>query len=115
MRRIFQAAAWLLALAIVVLSLSPPSMRPTTGGGHDFEHVLIFLLTGLAFGFGYPGRGYVLVIALLAFAAAIEIAQNWVPGRHARASDFLIDAGASCVGVGLAYALSKVRADRVQT
>jgi VanZ family protein len=106
----FRAAAWLLALAIVVLSLSPPSLRPITALGHGFEHVLIFLITGTAFGFGYPGRVQFLATALVAFAATIEVAQNWVPGRHARASDFLLDAGASCVGIGLAYALSKFRA-----
>jgi VanZ family protein len=109
MRWIFQATAWLLVLIIVVLSLSPPSLRPQTGAGHNFEHVTIFLITGAAFGFGYPGRGRFLTIALLAFSAAIEIAQNWVPGRHARASDFLFDAGASCLGLGLAYALAKFR------
>jgi len=110
MQRTFRAAAWLLALAIVVLSLGLPSLRPVTGIGHDFEHVLISLILGTAFGFGYPGRGQFLAIALVAFAATIEIAQNWAPGRHARASDFLLDAGASCVGIGLGYALSKLKA-----
>jgi hypothetical protein len=66
MERIFQAAAWLLAGTIVVLSLSPPSVQPVTGAAHALEHFLIFLATGLA---------------LSTFAAAIEIAQNWVPGR----------------------------------
>jgi len=109
MQRFVQVAAWLLALVIVVLSLSPPSLRPVTGVGHNFEHVLIFLTTGAAFGFGYPGRVQLSAIALPIFAAAIEIAQNWVPGRHARTSDFLFDAGALCVGVGIAYALSRIR------
>jgi VanZ family protein len=36
-----------------------------------------------------------------------EVAQNWVPGRHARMSDFLVDAAALCLGVGLSYLLSK--------
>ena len=109
MRRIFQAAAWLLAVVIVVLSLSPPALRPQTGAGHNFEHVAIFLITGMAFGFGYPGRAKVLAIGLLAFVAAIEISQIWVPGRHARASDFVFDAVASYVGLGLAYVLEKSR------
>jgi hypothetical protein len=46
LQRIFQVAAWLLVLAIVVLSLDPPVSRPITGAGHDFEHL-----------FGYSGDG----------------------------------------------------------
>src|SRR6266511_4420999 len=104
MQKIFQAAAWLLAGTIVVLSLSPPSVRPTTGAAHGLEHFLIFLATGMAFGLGYSRRAALLAIALPIFAAAIELAQNWVPGRHARMSDFLVDAASSCLGVGLSYA-----------
>src|SRR5215471_15404193 len=110
MQRIFQPAAWLLAGTFVVLSLDPPSVRPVTGAAHDLEHLLIFLATGMAFGLGYPRRVWLLTIALPTFAAAIEIAQNWVPGRHARMSDFLVDAAASCFGVGLSYASLKLRA-----
>jgi len=50
-QEIFQTVAWLLAGTIVVLSL-----RPTTGAAHDLEHFLIFLATGMAFGFGYSRR-----------------------------------------------------------
>jgi VanZ family protein len=110
MQKIFQAAAFLLAGTIVALSLSPASIRPTTGAPHDLEHVLIFLATGTAFGFGYPHRFGLLTIALLTFAAAIEVAQTWVPGRHARMSDFVVDAAASCLGLGLTYVFSKLRA-----
>src|SRR6516162_3629086 len=106
MQKIFQAAAWLLAATIVVLSLGPPSVRPATGATHDLEHLLIFLATGIAFGLGYPRRVWLLTIALPTFAAAIEVAH----GRHARMSDFLVDAAASCLRVGLSYASLKLRA-----
>jgi VanZ family protein len=109
MQRIFQAVAWLLAATIVVLSLGPPHPFGQ-GATHDLEHLLIFLATGMAFGLGYPRRVWLLTIALPIFAAAIEVAQNWVPGRHARISDFLVDAAASCLGVGLSYASLKLRA-----
>src|SRR5262249_19135487 len=111
MQRIFQAVAWLLAGIIVVLSLSPASVRPTTGAPHDLEHLLIFLATGMAFGFGYPDRFRLpTIIAQPTFAAAIEVAQIWAPGRHARMSDFLVDAAASCLGVGLSYAFVRPKA-----
>ena len=71
LQRFFQVVAWLLALAIVMLSLGPPSTRPVTGAGHNFEHLLIFVATGAAFGLGYPRRFLLLPVALLAFTGAI--------------------------------------------
>jgi len=100
--------AWLLALAIVMLSVGPPPTRPVTGAGHNLEHLLIFAATGAAFGFGYPRRFLLLPIGLLAFTAVIEVAQMMVPSRHARLSDFLTDAAASWVGIGLAFVLVKI-------
>jgi VanZ family protein len=114
-QRLFQVTAWLLALAIVVLSLGPPSTRPVTGAGHNLEHLLIFLATGLAFGLGYPRRFWLLPIALLAFTAAIEIAQIYVSGRHARLSDFLVDVAALYVGLGLSYLLVKLTAATIES
>jgi VanZ family protein len=110
LQRLFQVVAWLLILAIVMLSLGPPSTRPVTSAGHNFEHLLIFVATGAAFGLGYPRRFLLLPIALLAFTGAIEVAQMMVPGRHARLSDFLTDAAASCVGIGLSFVLVKLTA-----
>ena len=44
---------WLLTLAIVVLSLVPPSLRPITPLPHKGEHFVIFMMWGMAFGLGY--------------------------------------------------------------
>jgi hypothetical protein len=53
----------------------------------------------MAFGLGYRiSLVYQLVWAVL-FAGAIEFAQYWVPGRHARISDLVVDVEAACVGV----------------
>ena len=105
----FRLVAWLLVIAILILSLGPASTRPVTGAGHNLEHLLIFVATGAAFGLGYPRR-FLLLPALLAFTGAIEVAQMMVPGRHARLSDFLTDAAASCVGIGLSLVLVKLTA-----
>jgi len=91
-------SAWLLTLAIVILSLVPPELRPRLGGLHALEHFVIFSATGLAFGLGYRPR-YSTAIGLVLFAGAIELAQLFVPGRHARLSDFIVDALAACIGL----------------
>ena len=49
-------------------------------------------------GLGHPPR-YSTAIGLVLFAGAIELAQLFVPGRHARLSDFVVDALAACIGL----------------
>ncbi len=113
-RIVFQVIAWALAAAIVFLSIGPASTRPVTGAGQNFEHLTIFLATGMAFGLGYPSRLRFLFVAMFAFSGAVEVAQMMAPGRHARLSDFVTDATASCLGVGLSYVLSKLITTRAE-
>jgi VanZ family protein len=92
-------AAWLLILAITVLSLVPPDLRPETSLPHDLEHFAIFAAAGFAFGFGYRDRARMAAVSLVAFSGAIELAQMAVPGRHARLGDFVVDALAMVVAL----------------
>jgi VanZ family protein len=91
--------AWALAATIVTLSLVPPSLRPVTGTPHILEHFIIYAVTGFAFGWGFKRRHDLLAIYLVIFSGSVEIAQLFVPGRHARVSDFIIDAFAACFGL----------------
>ena len=95
-------AAWLLAACVIVLSLVPPELRPQTNAPQDLEHFAIFAATGFAFGLGFGPR-YSVTIVLVIFAGTIKVAQLFVPGRHARVSDFIVDAFASCIGLLAAY------------
>jgi VanZ family protein len=99
-------AAWLLTVAIIILSLAPPSLRPETDVPHNLEHFAIFFAMGVAFGAGYSRRPILVTVMLVIFAGAIELAQVVVPGRHARLSDFIIDALAACVGAAMASLVS---------
>ena len=110
MTRLFQAAGWLCLAAIGALSLVTPSMRPVTFLPHSFEHVATFLAAGLAIGLGYPNRAAQHATALTLFAAAIELAQYYAPGRHPRLSDFVVDALAACAGLAVAALLTRVLA-----
>jgi len=106
-RLVARVVGWLLLVMIVFFSLSPASYRPVTQLGHNPEHFLAHVLLGLAFGIGYAKRWWLLVLSLVALTGAIEFAQLFVPGRHARLKDLVINAGAACLGIGLAW-LGKV-------
>jgi VanZ family protein len=109
MRALFRLTAWMLLLVIALLSFSPPTYRPATDVGHSLEHFLIFLVVGFALGLGYANRWRVVTPSLVAFAASIELVQLFVPGRHARVVDFVIDAGAGCVGIALSWICTQAR------
>jgi VanZ family protein len=99
LQNINRTVAWLMLLAIVVLTMVPPGLRPITIVPHKIEHAGIFLVAGLSFGIAYLGRECLLSIGAFVFCAAIELAQLYVPGRHARLTDFIVDAIAAVIGV----------------
>ena len=100
-----RVAGWLLLAVIVFLTLSPPSYRPVTKVGHNLEHFLIHILLGITFGIGYARQWWLVALGLIGLTAAVEFAQLFVPGRHARLKDLVIDAGAACLGVAIVWSV----------
>jgi VanZ family protein len=109
LQNINRIVAWLLLSAIVVLTVVPPSSRPTTFVPHKIEHASIFLAAGISFGIAYLGREWLLSIGAIVFCAALELTQLYVPGRHARLSDFIVDATAAVLGVCVGCILPRAR------
>jgi VanZ family protein len=101
MKQLLQISVWLLAIAILVLSVVPADLRPVAAQ-HNLEHFSIFFIFGVAVALAYPASYVKCALALPAFAALVEIVQLGVPGRHARLGDFLVDALGCLVGLGLA-------------
>ena len=95
-----RVVAWNLLATIVFLSVIPATARPGTGA-HNLEHIGIFLVTGFAFACSYPKR-WAVTLTLVTFAAAVEMLQLFVPGRHARVSDLIVDVAGICAGAFLA-------------
>lgn len=102
MSTLLKALAWLLAAAVAFATLGPPGLRPHSDLGQDGEHALAFVLIGLAFGLAYPQRRLPTAMMAVAVIGLIEILQFLAPGRHARWSDFVVDALAACAGLALA-------------
>src|SRR5262245_13231918 len=107
MAKLFRAAAWIVIGAIIVVSLVSPSVRPGTAVPHELEHLLIFGVVGLAFGLGYRFGHLYQMIGMVVFAGAIELAQYLVADRHARMSDFIVDATSACIAVVVGWLAHK--------
>ena len=98
-----------LAAAIAFVSLGPAGYRPLAYSlGQDGEHALAFSLLGLAFGLAYTRSRFLTATMAVGLTGLVEILQYWVPGRHARFEDFLVDALAVCLGLAAAAALGLI-------
>jgi VanZ family protein len=105
MSLILRLFAWLLAAAVTFATLGPPRFRPHSNLGQVGEHALAFILIGLAFGLAYPRRRLLTAVIAVVMVGILEILQLWMPGRHARLEDFVVDALAACAGLAIAAAL----------
>lgn len=102
---ILRFIAWGLAAAIAYATIGPASQRPQLRVGQNGEHALAFVLLGLAFGLAHTRNRSLTATFVITFTGVIEILQLWAPGRHARMTDFVVDALAASVGLLLAAAL----------
>ncbi len=113
MTMILRLFAWLLAAAVTFATLGPPRFRPHSSLGQDGEHAFAFVLVGLAFGLAYPRHRLLTGAVAVVMIGVIELLQLWIPGRHARLEDFVVDALAACVGfiiaAGADWAVKRLR------
>lgn len=109
MTLLLRVIAWGLAAAVAFATLGPAQYRPHANIGQGGEHALAFVLLGLAFGLVYRSSRTATALVALAMTAMIEIMQLWAPGRHARFSDFVVDALAVCAGIAAATLLDRFR------
>jgi VanZ family protein len=102
-------AAWSSIVALAVLSLIPKDHMLRTGFGGNIEHIFAYLGTALvvASAYGATRRPHT-VAGLIAYAGALELLQNFSPGRTPAIKDF----ACSSIGVLLGVALFTI-ADRL--
>jgi len=98
-------------IAIAIVTLVPGPMRPHSGAPAAIEHVVAYAGTAslLVMGFGSPLAIWALLSVV---AAALEIAQYFVPDRHPAAHDFLLKALGVGIGVVITIVLTAVKARR---
>jgi len=91
--------------AVSFATLGPADLRPRSDLGHNGEHALAFVLVGLAFAMGYPRQRLLAAGLTVVMTGVLELGQLFVPGRHARLEDFLVDAAANLFGFGVVWIL----------
>ena len=95
--------AWIIVIGLIMISLVPAPLRPGTGVSHNLEHFGSFLLAGIIWCLAYADRPVLWLGTMLVFAGGVELLQVFVPGRHARLSDFAVDALGGCVGILITF------------
>ncbi|HEV7880918.1 VanZ family protein [Bradyrhizobium sp.] len=105
MTLVLRVIAWLLTAAVVFATLGPPRYRPHSELGQDGEHALAFVLVGMAFGLAYARHRLLTAGVAVVLIGVLERLQVWMPGRHARLQDFIVDALAACAGIAVAAVL----------
>lgn len=94
-------AAWLLAGLILFWTWGPVDYRP--GVGHpQLERFCAYFALAVALAAAYPARKRLIAVAVVAAAAVLEIGQDFIPGRDARAVDALAKMAGGVAGVLLA-------------
>jgi hypothetical protein len=104
-RTIFRILAWLLVVAVVVITLSPPEYRPTTAAPADWERFVAFAAIGGAFCVGYPRHRPAFLAMTIAIAGLLEAFQDLVPLRHGRLHDGVVKMVGAMAGAFLAWLL----------
>jgi Trk-type K+ transport system membrane component len=95
---VFRLVAWLLVVAIVVFTLSPIEVRPTTAAPVSLERFAAFAAIGVAMGLAYPKHRLGILIVVIGLVGVLEVAQNFVPGRHGRLPDGMVKASGALLG-----------------
>jgi VanZ family protein len=103
----FRWVAWLLVLAIAVFTLTPIQLRPVTAAPVSLERFAAFVALGAAFCLGYPKHRLYTLVLLIGIVGFLEVAQDYVPGRHGRLSDGLVKASGALLGAAFSAFISR--------
>lgn len=98
----FRLMALLGLAALALLSLVPAEHSPPrTGLPGQIEHFIAYgCISALAtFAFQHTVRTWQFAAAFVGYAAVLEIAQVWSPGRSASLTDFLGSSAGALVGI----------------
>lgn len=103
-------AAWAFLTFVAFATLSPYAWRPELTETEPglvviLEHVAAFAVLGFLFVVSYPERPRTVCLIVVGSAVALEVAQAFLPDRHARLADVLEKIVGGGAGILLGVAL----------
>ena len=98
--RSLHLAGYVGVLAIVAVSLVPAEWRPSTGLAKELEHGIAYFMAAVVLTIAGLVR-WPRIFVIVVLAAALEVCQILIPGRHATPTDFLASAAGALLGFGL--------------
>ena len=103
---------WTAIILVVVLSLVPSYLRPHFLAIGQLEHLIAYALVATLLAVVCrTGRHFMTIcVSLPLCAAALEILQNFVPGRDPKFSDFAAGTAGAWIGIALIVVLRNLSA-----
>ena len=108
LRLFLRATSYAATAMIAVLALLPGRLNVDVTGTAEVKHAT-----------AYAGTAFLLVVAhqrwvaptlfLFIYAAVLEYAQHWSPGRHPLVAHFLASSMGAVVGAGIAWTVLSTR------
>ena len=103
--RMARLGAWLAVAFIVLATLAPIGLRPTTAAPVNLERFGAYFVVGILFTIGYPDRRRWILLGLCLGAIFLEASQNLIPTRHGRVADALVKVAGGVTGFSIATGL----------
>lgn len=96
---IIRMGSWICLPTLAYLSLVPDDTQLRTGAPGYLEHMIAYFGTAILFAVSYPRKRPLIMIALLGYAALLEVLQNLSPGRSPQVSDALASSAGAILGL----------------
>lgn len=105
---VLKLAAWLLLVAVIVITLVPAEYRPETPLPLKVERALGFAVMTFVFTLAYPQWWRAILVVATAGAVGLELLQFIIPSRDPSPVDAVVKAIGACVGVAGAMLARRV-------
>jgi hypothetical protein len=106
--RFLKPAAWLLLVAVIVITLVPAAYRPETPLPLKVERALGFAVMTFVFTLAYPGRWRAILLVGIVGAIGLELMQFIIPSRDPSPVDAVVKAIGAGMGVAGAMVVRRV-------
>lgn len=108
LRLVIRSAAWLSILIVLLVTLVPIGLRPTTGLSPNIERFCVMAAVGALFAAAYPRRFWLIALTLSLAAAIVEPLQFLAAGRHPSLHDVELKSLGAAIGAAFGYAAASL-------